>query len=689
VSSESAAIRLLLEHEEPESRRLGTQQISYLRGDDATELLLIALADDDWRVRKEAAGVAAALESRDEVLRALVAAIGEKENIGLRNAAVEALVAIGADSVPATIDAMVMLDADGRKLAVEVLAGVPDSKGTGVLVQSLADPDPNVRCGAAEALGNASAAGQTARGQAVDALARALQEGDQIVQLAALDALARLGARLRWADLEPLASDPVLRRHALAAAARSQERDAVVALAAATADRSLAVSTDALVALVECVLLEGGDPSLIEAARLVLQGSPTSCERIRFHARGSVARVRGAALAALGLVRDPADIPLLALALADEEVALDAEAGLRLYGKDAVAALLEAGRTSTLPLRAATISLVPVLTRTSDRPTLDALHDALQDPSPDVVAAALASIGATGGEGDLERVAPFAKHFDTRVARTACAAVRSLTAQHRSEAKALRARLDATGSDAALGCVLLGALAETGAGARLDEGDLAFLRAAAAHESAGTRRAAVEALAAVGGPVAAEIVTLSLADEEAEVSAAAVRALGRMGLAEPLAELVRTAHDAGLVATALRALAEADPAAASEAARPLVRAADPVVACAAVQALGRLPSPRREDALFEALEHRDAEVVKAALFELSPASDARSLSRFGLCLDHESWEVRRVAAELLGHKGGPEARPLLRARLEREKDALVREALGLALGARPASREAD
>jgi HEAT repeat protein len=81
--------------------------------------------------------------------------------------------------------------------------------------------------------------------------------------------------------------------------------------------------------------------------------------------------------------------------------------------------------------------------------------------------------------------------------------------------------------------------------------------------------------------------------------------------------------------------------------------------------------------------------VKAALFELSRAEGPRSLSRLGLCLDHASWEVRRVAAELLGHKGDAPARALLRARLEREKDELVREALGLALGARPSVREAD
>ena len=685
MSSESAAVRLLLEHTEPESRRLGAQQVSYLHGREGAELLRQALADEDWRVRKEAASVAANMGSREEVLRTLVLALDEKENIGLRNAAVEALVAIGTEAVPAAILALETLDADGRKLAVEVLAGVPDARGTEALVGRLQDPDPNVRCAVAEALGNASAAGHEARASAVSALtALVLSEVETLVKLAALGALVHLGAKLRWSMLAPLASNVTLRRLAFAAAARSQEREAVVALALATADASPAVSMVALLALVECLVLAEA-PELVQAAREVFTGpsaaSSAARDRIRVHASSPDAQIRGAALVALGTMRDPGDVTLLVEALADEEVSGRAEVGLRLFGEGAVAPMLEVGRRSGLPLRAATISLVPLLTATSDRPTREALHEALHDPAPDVLAAAITTIASTGGEGDLERVAPFARHFDVRVARTARAALYTLASRHPSEAKALRARLDAAGGDAAVGCVLLAALAETGAARKVDEEDIEFLGAAARHSDAETRRAAVEALAAIGGEAAAEVVLLAVADEESEVNVAAIRALGRMGRAEPLVALVRTSHDPALVATALRALAEASPAQAYEAARPLLSSSDPAVACAAVGAIGGLAHPGREDGLFEALGHRDAEVVKSALFELSRAPGARSLTRFGTCLDHESWEVRRVAAEVLGQDGGASARALLRAGLEREKDALVREAITSALAA--------
>ncbi|MEI7892760.1 MAG: HEAT repeat domain-containing protein, partial [Myxococcales bacterium] len=117
-------VERMLRETQPEVRRLAVEQLSRLRGPDAARLLLLALGDDDWRVRKEAALVAPSCEPRQLVLHALAGALTERENIGLRNAVVEALIAIGTDSISLAIDAVEHLDADGRKLAVEVLGGV-------------------------------------------------------------------------------------------------------------------------------------------------------------------------------------------------------------------------------------------------------------------------------------------------------------------------------------------------------------------------------------------------------------------------------------------------------------------------------------------------------------------------------------------------------------------------------------
>jgi hypothetical protein len=81
-------------------------------------------------------------------------------------------------------------------------------------------------------------------------------------------------------------------------------------------------------------------------------------------------------------------------------------------------------------------------------------------------------------------------------------------------------------------------------------------------------------------------------------------------------------------------------------------------------------------------------VVKLALSLAGARPGARALARLGLSLDHASWEVRRVAAELLGQDKSASAQALLRARYEREKDPFVRDAISAAVSVRPSTETA-
>ena len=153
TSDRVASVRQRLADVEPEVRRLAAQEIPDLPAPDSCDLLLVALGDADWRVRKEAAALAARVEPRTAVVFAIARLLGEREDIGLRNAAVEALVTIGPDAVPGAVDALSRLDADGRKLAVEMLAGAPTLSGMRALAKCLADVDQNVVVAATEGLG--------------------------------------------------------------------------------------------------------------------------------------------------------------------------------------------------------------------------------------------------------------------------------------------------------------------------------------------------------------------------------------------------------------------------------------------------------------------------------------------------------------------------------------------------------
>ncbi len=693
MSEASTAIRWLLQQAEPEARRVAVQQIAKVQGREAPELLLSALGDDDWRVRKEATLVAAALDRREEVVAALVAALEDTVNIGLRNAAVEALVAIGPDAVGATIEAFARIDPDARKLAAEVLGGVPDARGTAALSRALEDDDANVRVTAAEALGNAGLAGEESRTLATEALATTLSTSDTFLKIAVLDSLARLETRLPWSVFESYVDDPLLRRYAIAAAAGSHEPAAVSALANATGDGSTTIAREALVALGEVLASSPSGDDLFACARKALASNEPARTNARRAARnGDDARARGGALLVLGLLGASEDVPALVDALDDDDVAERADMAIRLFGPAVVRPLLAVARKSKPAIHAAALALAASLEGAPVAEVRAALRKGLDDPSIEVVSCALEELGPLGDAKDLRRLAKLVWHHDERVTAAATNAVCQLAARHVEAARTLLADTRSGHDPLVLGCLLLGAIAST---QPLREDDVRLLQRALSHDQPQVRRSAIDALAQGGSDAAADAVVFALADEEHDVQLAAARALGRLGRAETLVGVVRDTRDPVLAATALRALGDADPERALASARPLVAHADAAVACAAVEAIGQLRSSRLEghvsphtavaceDALFAALDHPDEEVVKLGLSLIGVQPGARALARLGLCLDHTSSEVRSLAAELLGQDSSTGARALLRARYEREKDQMVRAAIASAASVRP------
>jgi HEAT repeat protein len=693
VTDAASAVRWLLEQAEPEARRVAVHQIAKVHGREAPELLLRALADDDWRVRKEGTLVAASLERREEVVAVLVAAMEDVVNIGLRNAAVEALVAIGPDAVGATLEAFGRLDADARKLAVEVLGGVADARGTAALARLLSDEDPNVRVTAAEALGNASLAGEESRTLAITALLSESGGSDPFLRIAVFDSLGRLDARVPWAVFEPYVNDPILRRYAIAAAARAPEPAAIRALAGATGDPSPTIAREAIVALGELVAGGATDPDVLDRARVELAASDAGHDTIRRTARDvEDTRARGCALLVLGLLRRLADVPLLVEALGDDDVAERAGMAIDRFGVEALEPLQAAARESKASVRAASLDRLASLEGAPVSTVRKALRRGLVDTSIEVVVAAVEALGPLGEARDLRKIAAWVWHADARVAAAATNAASELAARHVTAARALLRAPRPRHDPLVLACILLGAIAST---QPLRDDDIQVLQRALAHDDAHVRRAAVDALAQGGGDAAADAVVFALADEAHDVRISAVRALGRLGRAEPLAGVVGSTSDPVVTATALRALSEADPERALAAARPLLSHADAAIACAAVEAIGHLATRRSsnrppvhvvaacEDSLFAALDHPNGEVVKLSLSLVAAQPGPRALARVGSCLDHPSWEVRRVAAELLGQDPSAGARDLLRAGYERERDPIVREAIVSATSVRP------
>src|SRR4051812_40819988 len=144
------------------------------------------MGDVSWRVRKEAVAHAAGWPDRPQAAGALTRALAEPDNVGRRNAAIEGLVALASEAVPPLVEALAA-GGEHRKVLVDTLGLIGDHAGATPLEGFLADPDPNVRVAAAEALGLIGGA------QAQAALRRMLAaaSGELLLTLAALDGLNR------------------------------------------------------------------------------------------------------------------------------------------------------------------------------------------------------------------------------------------------------------------------------------------------------------------------------------------------------------------------------------------------------------------------------------------------------------------------------------------------------------------
>ncbi|HMI87116.1 MAG TPA: HEAT repeat domain-containing protein [Polyangiaceae bacterium] len=669
---------------DPEVRRRATAAVAELSPADGAARVLRALGDSDWRVRKEASSVAATLGPADPLLDRLVTALFPGDNVGLRNAVVETLAAFGRSAIPAVTRVIHRLDADGKKLAAEVLGRAHDPIALEALESLYADADANVRTAALEAIADI---GPLAVDAASRTLLGALDAEDTHLKLAALEGLNRLGIVVPWEKLRPLTGHRILGRAALAAASRAGRIEAAEALALALEHESPAMFRLAMVGLAELAV---GAEVLVEhwKGQGIRLGNKARDRLLEAMAPESQdVEGRRAALVVAAVVNEPAGVDLAIDALVDDAVAREADAALRIFGPPALPRLLARVANGASDLRAAAIArLSELVEKDSEESVRLALRAAIADSSTEVASAALASLGSLGGPEDIAPVFAVVTEKRKGCLPAARGALALLARRYPEDARltASVARRDQSSQIAT--SIVIGALKGDVLGSVAE--DVLYLAAALSSADPETRLTAIEAVAEVGSDLGMEAVQFALADEEREIQLSAVRALGRLRTldgraagADRLVELVGESNEPELTAAAARALGEAADPRARLSLRPLALSKSPLVAVAAVETLGKLDDPDRIEPLLEAARHPNSEVVKAALLALESVRDRRALDQLGQALTHEAWDVRRLAADCLGRFGGRDAAWVLRDRMLGEGEPLVREAMGRALSA--------
>lgn len=555
-----AAIAAALASPDAEERRRAISDVGSLAVLDAVPLLLRALGDADWRVRKEATVAARAFALETPLLTALVAALGPGDNVGLRNAAVDVLGAAGRAVTPLVAARLEGLDADGRKLAVEVLGRSRDPGALPIVERLSADGDANVRQASLEAL---PALAVHDRGAVAAILERGLDDRDACVRLAALEGLNHMGGGVAWERLERLLDEPELRAAAVLAAGLASDRRAAAALAAVLASSRGAVQAHALEALATLAdgpLADAVGEALARRAPdvgpqlLALAAGPSDDTDLppsvalgagSEAAYAPDARSRALFLAVLAGV--PGAVAMAVDALGEQTLSPHAQRALAAAGADALPELVrrfEAGAVPADPdARAALVEAIGAAAEQPDaaalgsvEPALGALRRAARDAEPRVATSALFILSRLGTSDDLALCAELGRADDPAIANTAEGALSALASRHPAAARG-RARAESALEPSFVAALVVGALGPTREAVLGSmEGDLAFLTQAATTGDARARRVAVaavgDAAASVGAegiaPAALDLLGFALADEERSVQLAAARALGRL-----------------------------------------------------------------------------------------------------------------------------------------------------------------
>lgn len=412
---------LCLDDPAPEVRAAAAEVLSSLRDPAAVPVLFAHLGDPDLSASRAVVGAIESLASGDTEQLALAAARSSDPRV--RQAALGIVAYFGFSGGLQVMEEA--LDAGDERLRDAALAGLPyveEPRAAELLLRAAAHPSPRTRASAMRALGQTLAApevlaalrrgvadpdpwvayyacqslGKQRDEAAADALIAATRHPSGQVRVAAVEALAHLGADRAAATLRDAAqsSDEDLRRAALQGLGASRAPGALPVLLAAAAEGDRATRVVALAALAD-----RDDPEVLP---VLAQAAADRDEEVRDAAVARLAEWRnaGGTHVLIGLLGNPAvreraldalSLPmpgrieglLAALELAAGELpALLVSALARMGRPDARAAIVSAVELGGPAARAAAVEAVGALDLAEGREAL--ARAAERDPDPGV-----------------------------------------------------------------------------------------------------------------------------------------------------------------------------------------------------------------------------------------------------------------------------------------------------------------
>ncbi|MBI5640233.1 MAG: HEAT repeat domain-containing protein [Nitrospirae bacterium] len=638
-----------------ETRREDVERLKGLKDESAIPLLLRAMEDPSWRVRKTAVDILFDNYEIEKYIDGLIRLLYIEDNAGARNSAIESLIRLGRKATVFLVDAFKTPNKDVRKFIIDVLGEQNDSRSLPLMLDAIKDEDENVRATAVEHLGKMGEV------SVVDALIEILDSGDLWTAYPAADALGRIGNSKAVPHLvealrrKPL-REPVLK--ALGRLADSSTLDAIIPL---LEDPSKNIQEQTL-KTIEKYYHNGADAAFITGEMRRILGS-RAMELLISHAWSNKHEVRISAILLLGLMKDEAAYgPLLDMSH-EEEFADDVRNALVFIGRDKPESLLKLFDTDNPhQLR----FICEVTGRIGSPVYYDVLEKLLSNEDGHVRSTAALSISGLDNPHAVDRLKTLLTDPYEDVQEAAVDALSNLkwalkteeficflkgdnVVQRRNAARVL-GKIQAADAVTELGFALK-------------------------DENVRVRKAVVEALSSIGTDEAVRYLRYAMTDEDANIrisAALSLGAIGGKGVPDSLIILTADPDNSVRVATA-KALGMLKDRDAVGTLIGLLKDRSGFVVTTSLEALGILGGDDAKHAIIGMLSSADEEIKRTAIAALSSFEDIDScLIPF---LRDPDWATRLAAVRTLGRSAGGGVRKELERLLDTEEDPTVMKAV--------------
>ncbi|HPX60346.1 MAG TPA: HEAT repeat domain-containing protein [Deltaproteobacteria bacterium] len=562
------------------------------------QFLFLAMADESWRVRKEAVDLyVAAVPSSDSVFR-LLELLRNEENAGLRNSAAEAVIRLGDSAADCLITMCGDEDPDVRKFIIDAMGCIGSRAFVPCLLAALADRVENVAAAAAEQLGNVG--DMTVVPQLIDSI---IDNHSLIYRFSALAALARLNACLPVPEgILRLAEQEILRQSVLNCLGNIGDESVVGVLMSGFSSRQRNSRKAAVASWYRlyCRVDSGARQRMEQALRIFDRDvlMPVLIEQFTL----LDPHMAEAVTVMLGIVGDRRAVNTLLNAWTCERISHLALGAMKMLEPSGIESLISLYDNADVAARTAICTVIGELANANGSVIIG---QGLNDGYPTVRCAAVKAAGMLGVTAFIPDIVRLLGDADSQVRNAAVACMSALSRLDRTSIldvarKLAHSEVPDHRRDAAV------------LAAELSEGD--YLSRLVKDEDPSVRKAAVASLGRLNTIGVGSMLQMALVDECPDVRIAAVESLASIGGRPALDCLIPALHDSDtwVQCAVLKGIEKIDRASLLQAIAELFPAAGGLLMITCLEMLGKIGSEEALALVSMAQDNPDGDISRLA-----------------------------------------------------------------------------